>query len=185
MPSLSKRKRNQMSDSESHSNNLEEGAWDALPGDSESYAVDMTKVVDKMAATNYEDLDSHYPQFTWTEYKQEDPEGAEALYLMPARKAVMKAAPQLVEAFGRQRELSKGLTEPTELEPLPPLMRIGDAEPELTISTTVYLPDGRRFSIDDSIPEDQIEEDDGNLSGAVISLADQMRAVLHARALRL
>lgn len=65
---------------------------------SESDAIDLSRFIDKMAQVRYETYDSHFSMaggLSWEQYKVDDPEGAEGLYLDDVRREVSRALPQL------------------------------------------------------------------------------------------
>lgn len=67
-------------------------------------ALDLSEFIDKMAEVRYLTYDSHASMaggLSWEEYKAEDGEVADALYVEDVRHGVMHAAPQLMAALYR------------------------------------------------------------------------------------
>lgn len=67
-------------------------------------AVDLTDFIDKMAEVRYLTYDSHATMpggFSWVQYKVEDPDAAQSLYLADVQREVARALPMLGAAFRR------------------------------------------------------------------------------------
>lgn len=61
-------------------------------------AVNLDKFIDRIAQARYENLDSHFSMpggLSWEEYKTDDPEMAEAMYIDPVLQEVLEALPEL------------------------------------------------------------------------------------------